>query len=156
AKHAAALIAAWLPGEEGGGALADVLFGVESPSGRLPISIPHSVGQVPVYYGHKSGGGRSQMLGHYSDGPTAPPYPFGPGLRHPRFAYDELALDPAEGAADAPIRVSCRVTNAGERSACEVVQLYVRDLVASVTRPVKQLAGFARVPLAAGESRRVR
>ena len=156
AAHVPAVVEAWLPGEEGGGAIADVLFGAVDPSGRLPISMPRTVGQVPVYHGHKSGGGRSQMLGDYSDGPTAPLFPFGHGLSYTRFAYADLAISPARGAADAPIEIACTIANSGARAGTEVVQLYVRDLVASVTRPVRQLVGFARVDLAPGASCRVR
>lgn len=156
AAHVPAVVAAWLPGEEGGRALADVLFGAVSPSGRLPISLPHSAGQVPVYYGHKSGGGRSQMLGDYSDGPTTPLYPFGHGLSYTQFAYDDLAITAGTAAAEAPIEIACTVRNTGARAGEEVVQLYVRDVVASVTRPVKQLVGFARVALAPGAGTRVR
>ena len=155
AAHVPAVLEAWLPGEEGGGAIADVLFGAVNPSGRLPISMPRTVGQVPVYYGHKSGGGRSQMLGDYSDGPTAPLYPFGHGLSYSHFTYADLTISPARAAADAPIAIACTVANDGARAGEEVVQLYVRDPVASVTRPVKQLVGFARVALAPGASRRV-
>ena len=156
AAHVPAVVEAWLPGEEGGGAIADVLFGAVDPSGRLPISMPRTVGQVPVYHGHKSGGGRSQMLGDYSDGPTAPLFPFGHGLSYTRFAYADLAISPARGAADAPLEIACTIANSGARAGTEVVQLYVRDLVASVTRPVRQLVGFARVDLAPGASCRVR
>jgi len=150
--HVPALVEAWLPGEEGGAALADIVFGAVNPSGRLPISMPRTVGQVPVYYNHKSGGGRSQMLGDYSDGPTTPLYPFGHGLSYTRFAYDDLSIAAGASAID----IACRVTNAGPRDGEEVVQLYVRDVVASVTRPVKQLVGFARVALAAGAATRIR
>jgi len=155
AERVPALLEAWLPGEEGGAAVADVLFGRANPAGRLPISLPRGVGQVPVYHGHKSGGGRSQMLGDYSDGPTAPLFPFGHGLSYTRFAYGALRVDPARGAGDAPIRISVDVANAGDRDGDEVVQLYVRDEVARVTRPVRQLVGFARVPIPAGAARRV-
>jgi beta-glucosidase len=155
AAHAAAVVEAWLPGEQGGAALADVLFGAVNPTGRLPISMPRTVGQVPIHYGHKSGGGRSQMLGDYSDGPTTPLYPFGHGLSYTTFAYGELTIDPLEGPPTAPIAIACTVRNSGARGGEEVVQLYVRDLVASVTRPVKQLVGFARVALEPGEARRV-
>ncbi|MEO8604864.1 MAG: glycoside hydrolase family 3 N-terminal domain-containing protein [bacterium] len=155
AAHVPAVVEAWLPGEEGGSALADVLFGAVNPSGRLPISMPRTVGQVPVYYNHKSGGGRSQMLGDYSDGPTTPLYGFGHGLSYTRFEYADLAVTPADAAAEAPRHIACTIANAGTRAGEEVVQLYVRDAVASVTRPVKQLVGFARVSLAPGEARRV-
>lgn len=156
AAQVPAVVEAWLPGEEGGAALAEVLFGRVDPSGRLPISLPRTVGQVPVYHGHKSGGGRSQMLGDYTDGPTTPLFPFGHGLSYTRFAYADLAIDPPRATADAAIAIACTVTNAGDRAGTEVVQLYVRDLVASVTRPVRQLVGFARLELAPGAARRVR
>ncbi len=155
AEHVAAVLEAWLPGEEGGNAVADVLFGRASPSGRLPVSLPRAVGQVPVYYNHKSGGGRSQMLGDYSDLKVAPLYPFGHGLSYARFEYGALAVEPSEVSAYERVRASVEVANTGERGADEVVQLYLRDPVASVTRPVRQLAGFLRVPLAPGERRRV-
>ena len=155
AAQVPAIVEAWLPGEEGGGAVADVLFGAVNPSGRLPISMPRTVGQVPVYYGHKSGGGRSQMLGDYSDGPTTPLYPFGHGLSYTRFTYANLAVAPARATAETPIAVSCAITNDGARAGEEVVQLYVRDVVARVTRPVQQLVGFARVPLEPSATRRV-
>ncbi|MFN8640205.1 MAG: fibronectin type III-like domain-contianing protein [Candidatus Binatia bacterium] len=96
------------------------------------------------------------MLGDYSDGPTTPLFPFGHGLSYTRFAYADLCIAPERAAADAPIEIACTVTNAGARPGTEVVQLYVRDLVGSVTRPVRQLVGFARLDLAAGAARRVR
>jgi beta-glucosidase len=151
-----ALVEAWLPGEEGGHAIADVLFGRVNPAGRLPISLPRAVGQVPVYYGHTSGGGRSQMLGAYSDLPTTPLFPFGHGLSYTRFAYANLVVEPAEPLTTTPLRIAIDVTNIGARAGDEVVQLYVRDLVAGVTRPVKQLVGFVRLPIAPQQTRRVR
>ena len=156
ALHVPALVEAWLPGEEGGAALAEILFGVANPSGRLPVTVVRSVGQVPLYYNHKSGGGRSQMLGDYSDSSTSPLFAFGHGLSYTHFEYGELdvSYDAARGVAG-QVRVAIEITNAGRRSGEEVVQLYVRDPVASVTRPVKQLAGFVRVSLQAAESRRV-
>jgi beta-glucosidase len=155
AEHVPAIVEAWLPGEEGGHALADVLFGRANPAGRLPITIPRDVGQVPIYYGHKSGGGRSQMLGDYTDLPVSPLWPFGHGLSYTRFAYGPLEVTPEEVTAHGAVRAAVEVANTGDRDGAEVVQLYVRDPVASVTRPVLQLAGFARVPLAAGERRTV-
>jgi beta-glucosidase len=155
AEHAPAIVEAWLPGEEGGHAIADVLFGRVNPAGRLPVTVPRAVGQVPLYYNHKSGGGRSQMLGDYSDLAVSPLWPFGHGLSYTRFEYGALAIAPVEIDAHERVSVSVDVGNAGERDGEEVVQLYVRDVVASVTRPVRQLAGFARIALAAGERRRV-
>jgi len=155
AAHVPAVVEAWLPGEEGGNAIADVLFGAVNPAGRLPISMPRTVGQVPVYYNHKTGGGRSQMLGDYIDAPTTPLYPFGHGLSYTRFVYSDLTVAPT-ATATAPFEVAITVANGGERAGDDVVQLYVHDVVASVTRPVKQLVGFARLHLAAGAATRVR
>jgi beta-glucosidase len=155
AERVPALVEAWLPGEQGGHAVADVLFGRVDPGGRLPISLPRSVGQVPVYHGHKSGGGRSQMFGDYSDGPTRPLFAFGHGLSYTRFEYTELRVEPGTATAFDPVAIGVRVANVGPRAGDEVVQLYARDLVASVTRPVRQLVGFQRLHLAPGEARRV-
>ncbi len=155
AEHVRAVLVAWLPGEEGGNALADVLFGRSNPAGRLPITVPRSVGQLPVYYNHKSGGGRSQMLGDYVDLAVRPLFPFGHGLSYTRFAYGPLEVVPAVCAPADMVRIALDVSNVGARDGDEVVQLYVRDVVASVTRPVKQLAGFARIHLRAGETQRV-
>ncbi len=155
AERVAALVEAWIPGEQGGHAVADVLFGELSPGGRLPISLPRGVGQVPVYHGHKSGGGRSQMLGDYSDGSTRPLFPFGHGLSYTRFEYSPLAIEPAAATAFEPVTISVRVANTGPRAGDEVVQLYACDLVASVTRPVRQLVGFQRLSLDPGEACRV-
>ena len=156
AERVAAIVEAWLPGEEGGGAIADVLFGRTNPAGRLPISLPRSVGQVPIYYNHKSGGGRSQMLGDYSDLPTTPLFPFGHGLSYTRFEYGALEVKPLAVSPEATVSIALDVSNTGERAGDEVVQLYLRDPVASVTRPVKQLAGFLRLHLQPGETRRLR
>lgn len=155
AEHVPAVLEAWLPGEEGGNAVADVLFGDVPPGGRLPISLPRSVGQVPVYYGHKPSGGRSQIRGDYVDLSSKPLFPFGHGLCYTRFEYTNLELSAAEVPATGAIDVRLEVTNAGARPGEEVVQLYVHDVVASVTRPVKQLKGFKRIALAPGERRRV-
>ncbi len=153
AARANALLLAWCPGEEGGHGLADVLFGAVGPSGRLPVSLPRHVGQVPVYHRHRAGGGRAQVHGDYADGPTTPLFPFGHGLSYTTFAYDELAVRATTTAA--PLEVAVRVHNTGTRAGTEVVQLYVRDDVASVARPDRMLVGFARVALAPGERRTV-
>jgi beta-glucosidase len=155
AEYIPAVVEAWLPGEEGGNAIADVLFGAVNPAGRLPVSMPRAVGQVPIYYNHKAGGGRSQMLGDYTDLATTPLFSFGHGLSYSRFDYANLSVTPAEPSPHTALRIAVDVTNSGPRDGDEVVQLYVRDLVAAVTRPVKQLAGFARLHLAAGQTRRV-
>ncbi|MBV6508608.1 MAG: Beta-glucosidase BoGH3B [Acidimicrobiales bacterium] len=153
AEHAAALLQAWLPGEEGGNAVADVLFGRRDPSGRLPVSIPRNVGQVPVYYRHRAGGGKSLFHLDYTDSPTTPLFCFGHGLSYTSFEYSDLEVDAAT--TDDPLSIAVTLTNSGDRAGTEVVQLYVRDEVASTPRPDKQLVGFHRVELGAGESRRV-
>src|SRR4029453_4978378 len=150
AAHVPAVLHAWLPGEEGGAAIADVLFGDRDPGGRLPVSMPRAVGQVPVFHGHKPSGGRSHWRGAYADGPTTPLFPFGHGLSCAPFPYADLTLSRAGAAGDDVVDVTCRVTNTGDRTGEEVVQLYVRDEVGSVTRPVKELRGFARVSRAPG------
>jgi beta-glucosidase len=150
-----AILYVWAPGQAGGAALADVLFGLEAPSGRLPVSLPRGVGQVPVYHGHRSGGGRSQMLGDYVDGPTSPQWPFGFGLSYTTFDITHLAVTPAEPVTGAPFTVEVDAINTGSRAGTEVVQCYLRDDIARVARPVRVLAGFARVELEPGASERV-
>ena len=155
AEHVPAILEAWLPGEEGGNAVADVLFGEVSPGGKLPISLPRFVGQVPVYYGHKPSGGRTQWKRHYIDLPATPLFPFGHGLSYTRFEYASLELGASQVPATGTVDVRADVTNAGSRDGEEVVQLYVHQAVAGITRPVKQLKGFQRVTLKPGETRRV-
>ena len=154
AARAAALVQAWLPGEEGGHAIADVLLGRVSPGGRLPISMPRSVGQVPVHHRHRAGGGRAAFHGEYTDSPTTPLFSFGHGLSYTSFAYDGLDVSSSGTTAD-PITVGVTVTNTGARVGDEVVQLYVRDEVASVAPVERQLVGFARITLQPGEARRL-
>ncbi len=151
AEHAAALLYAWPAGEQGGAAIADVLFGAVSPSGKLPISLPRSAGQIPVHHDTRAGGGSSAIYGDYVDSPTTPLFPFGFGLSYTSFSYADLAVDePVHTEAPFDVRVS--VTNGGARPGTEVVQLYLRDEVARVARPKQSLAGFARVPLEPGAS----
>ena len=156
AEHVPAALEAWLPGEEGGTAVADVLFGDYNPGGKLPISLPVTVGQVPVYYNHKPSGGRSNWKGDYVGVSSQPLFPFGHGLSFTRFEYANLEISPQQVGASGTVSIQLDVTNAGERRGEEVVQLYVHDVVASVTRPVKELKGFERIELAAGERKRVR
>ena len=156
AASAAAVIHAWVPGEEGPEALADVLFGTTNPGGKLPITVPRQVGQVPIYYGHKPSGGRSSWKGPYVDGSNEPLWPFGFGLSYTQFEVRDLILDRQTVPIDGVFEASVEVANVGDRAGDEVVQLYVRDEDASVTRPVKELRGFKRVRLSAGEARRVR
>ncbi len=155
AEHAAALLYAWLPGEQGGAAIADIVYGLASPSGRLPISLPRAAGQVPVHHDARAGGGRSMIYGDYVDAAASPLYPFGFGLSYTTFTYTDLRTDDAVRT-DEGFEVRLRVTNTGARAGTEIVQLYIRDEVARVARPNRQLAGFARVDLAPGESSTVR
>jgi beta-glucosidase len=145
------VIDAWYPGEVGGTAVADVLFGGTNPSARLPITFPMAEGQLPLRYNHKPTGRGDD----YVDLTGQPLFPFGFGLSYTTFEYSGLAVAPDTlGAAGAAL-VSFTVKNTGTRAGDEVAQLYVHDLLASVARPVMQLAGFQRVHLAPGESRRV-
>jgi beta-glucosidase len=156
ATHAAAILLAWLPGEEGGPAIADALFGQVNPGGKLPISLPRSVGQVPVYYNHKTGGGRSFPYGDYWDLPAGPLYPFGHGLSYTSFELANLAVTPATTTPAGEVIVSVEVENVGTRAGDAVVQLYARDVVASLARPVRELRGFQRLELQPSERRVVR
>jgi beta-xylosidase len=156
AEHCAAVLLTWVPGDAGPQALAEVLAGDVAPSGKLPVSFPRTVGQVPLTYRHHPTGGRSNPKGPYVDGPTTPLWPFGHGRSYTTFALANLAVDrvrvPTDGGT---VAVSVEVTNTGTRAGDEVVQLYVRDLEASVARPVRELRGFRRVTLEPGECRRV-
>jgi len=150
-----AMLEGWLPAEQGGAAIANVLFGEVNPGGKLPVSFPRHVGQVPVYYNHKPSGQRSHWHGNYADMSTKPLFEFGHGLSYTTFEYSDLSLShDAAGAADT-VEVSLTVTNTGDRAGDEVVQLYISDPIATVTRPVKALKGFRRVHIAAGESQRL-
>ena len=155
-----AILEAWFPGMEGGNALVDVLFGDANPSGKLPVTFPRNVGQVPIYHAHKNTGRPpregEKYTSKYIDVPWTPLYPFGHGLSYTTFRYDAPKVAKATLAhGDPRQQVSVRVTNTGERAGAEVVQLYLRDDVASVTRPVRELRGFRRVELQPGESRTV-
>lgn len=155
AERAAAVLVAWVPGEEGGAALAEVLFGDASPSGKLPASMLRSAGQVPSFYGHKPSGGRSFPFNDYVNLSVKPLYPFGHGLSYTQFEYANLSITPEQISATGQVEISLDVRNAGTRAGDEVVQVYVHDVLASITRPVKQLVAFARVTVQPGEQRRV-
>jgi beta-glucosidase len=170
-----ALLFAWHPGTMGGPAITDILFGVASPSGKLPVTFPKMVGQVPIYYAHKPTGRppTSEAFVHIDDIPVRlpqnstgfvsnhldagyePRYPFGYGLSYGRFVYSDIEVSDTEIHLGAPLTLHAVVRNEGAVEAEEVVQLYVRDLVGQVTRPVRELKGFRRVRLAPGERRRV-
>jgi beta-glucosidase len=144
-----------VPGEAGPQAIAEVLFGDVSPGGKMPITTPQHVGQVPLYYGHRPTGGRSEWHQDYVDGPHKPLWPFGHGLSYSRFELSDLTVAGSPVGIDGEVAISVDLANVGERAADEVVQLYVRDLAASVTRPVKELKGFVRLSLMPGERRTV-
>jgi beta-glucosidase-like glycosyl hydrolase len=148
---AAAIVQAFFPGEEGGQAIAGVLSGRLNPSGRLPVSIPKVSGGQPYVYRHPRLGGRSPV----SNIDPSPEFPFGYGLSYTRFQHDQLEIQADRLDTSATLRVSCRVRNIGDREGADVVQLYVRDRVASVTRPLRQLLGWARVALEPNEAARV-
>ncbi len=153
AASAAALLQCFPPGEEGGHALAEVLLGRRDPSGRLPVSLPRSVGQVPRYFGHRNGGASAMFYGEYTDSPTTPLFAFGHGLSYTSFEYGALEVRASD--TTTPVRLSVSLRNTGARRGIEVVQCYGRDLVASVVRPERQLLGFARVELDPGEDAEV-
>ena len=146
-SRAAAVVQAFFPGEEGGPAIAGVLSGRVNPSGHLPVSLPRSAGAQPYSYLHPALGGDGDVTNLSS----VPALPFGHGLSYTTFVHDELTIEPG-ATTDGSIRASVRVTNTGDRAGADVVQLYGRDVVASVTRPVAQLLGYRRVHLEPGQS----
>jgi beta-glucosidase len=159
AEHVPAILQAWHPGIQAGNAVADVLWGDFNPSGKLPVSFPRSVGQVPIYYNHDNTGRPptgDRFTSKYLDLPTTPLYPFGHGLSYTTFEYADLALSADTIAADGTVSVSATVRNTGTVAGAEVVQLYIRDLVASVVRPVKELKGFSKISLEPGQQQTVR
>ena len=156
-----AILYAWMPGTEGGHAVADILYGDVEPQGRLSMSLPWSVGQVPVFYGELSTGRHiedgewveNRFLSRYSDMPNQPLYPFGYGLGYTEFSYSEVKLDKEEICMGESLQVSITVKNTGSRRGTETVQLYVTDKVGSVARPMRQLKGFTKLTLEPGESK---
>ena len=161
-EHVPAILNVWFGGSEAGDAIADVVFGKVSPSGKLTMTMPRSVGQIPVYYNHfntgrpKADDSRFEKFRTgYLDSPNAPLYPFGYGLSYTTFEYSGFALSADEMTADGAITASVTVTNTGRYDGDEIVQLYIRDMVGSSARPVKELKGFERISLRAGESRKV-
>jgi beta-glucosidase len=158
-EHVPAILETWFGGSETGNAVADVLFGDYNPSGKLSISFPRSVGQIPVYYNHKNTGRPYDGVSHekyksrYLDLPNDPLYPFGYGLSYTDFSYSALTLDKQTMRPDEKLRVRVTVTNTGDHDGEETAQLYIRDLVAGITQPVKELKGFQKVFLKKGESR---
>jgi len=155
AEHIPAIIEAWLPGTEGGNAIADVLFGDVNPGAKLPVTFPRVVGQVPLYYNALNTGRPpkpdNRYTSKYLDVPSEPLFPFGHGLSYTRFQLSNLRLSRRTITPTDTLTASVDVQNIGDRPGDEVVQLYLRDVVASVARPVKELAGFERVTLKPGE-----
>jgi beta-glucosidase len=157
-EHVPAILMAWQPGTEGGPAIADVIFGDAAPSGHLPVSWPRSVGQLPLYASHLPTGrppSADRFTSGYVDERSDPLFPFGYGLSYTSFAYSDLALSAKTMPPNGHIDVSVRVRNTGSRAGQEVVQLYVRDLVASRSQPVRELKAFDKVALAPGEEKTV-
>ncbi len=150
AEHVPAILEGWYLGQATGTAVAEVLFGEVNPGGKLPITFPRSAGQIPAYYYHKPSARRGYLFADKS-----PLFPFGYGLSYTTFVYDDLRVTPARITRTESTTVSVRLTNTGQRAGDEVVQLYVRDQLASVTRPVKLLKDFRRTTLAPGETRTV-
>jgi beta-glucosidase len=154
AEHVPALVEAWEPGERGGEAVADVLFGNYNPTGRLAISVPRHSGQLPVYYNYKPSKAYWMRRG-YADMPATPLYPFGYGLSYTIFEYSNLHVEPERIHPGDEARVSLDVKNTGDRAGVETVQLYIHEEYAPVSTPVKQLRGFQRVALEPGEMKTI-
>lgn len=161
-KHVDAILEAWYLGTMAGHALADVISGDYNPSGHLTLSFPRNVGQLPLYYNHKSTGRPIDLQNptvdyrsFYIDSPNTPLYPFGYGLSYTNFKIRNLRMDSNVLHKKGEIKVTAEVENTGDRDGEELVQLYIRDLVGSVTRPVKELRGYRKVFLAKGETKTV-
>lgn len=160
--NARAILVTWFLGSESGPATADILFGVEGPSARLPVSFPRSTGQEPYYYSHKitgrpnPPGPAQEYKAHYREGPNAARFAFGHGLTYGRIDYGALDIGDAKLPWDGTLIAQAAITNSGSRAAEEVVQLYIHDIAASITRPIRQLIAFEKVKLASGQSRTVR
>lgn len=161
-ENVPAILNVWFPGSEAGYAIADVLFGDVNPSGKLSMTFPQNVGQIPLYYNHKNtgrplaeGGWFQKFRSNYLDVTNDPVYPFGYGLSYTQFQYSDITLSATNLKGNQKLTASVTVTNTGKQDGKEVVQLYVRDVVGTVTRPVKELKGFQKIELKAGESKTV-
>lgn len=152
-----AIVETWFAGTMGGHAIADVLFGDYNPSGKLPVTFPRNLGQVPIYYNMKNTGRphvpNGEYTSHYLDAANTPLYPFGYGLSYTQFSYSDIQLDKTSMTANDVLTATVTITNTGNYDGKETVQLYIRDLVGSITRPVKELKGFQQVELKKGESK---
>ena len=162
-EHVDAIMNVWFGGSEAGDAICDVLFGDKVPSGKLTVTMPQSLGQVPIYYNHLNTGRPVpedanryfKYQSNYLDVRNDPLFPFGFGLSYTTFNYSDVRLSNAQMRLNDSVDATVTVTNAGQRDADEVVQLYIRDVQCSVSRPVKELKGFQRIHLKAGESQEV-
>lgn len=160
-ENVPAILETWHLGSQAGHAIADVLFGDHSPSGRLPVSFPRHVGQMPLYYNYKNTGRPGPepnglvFWSHYTDEKNDPLYPFGYGLTYSSFKYSKLKISTEQMAFDGKLTASVQLKNTGKREATETVQLYIRDLVGTVTRPVKELKSFQQITLKPGQSKKV-
>ncbi len=154
-ESANAIIEAWLPGEEGGTAVAKVLFGEINPGGKLPITFPRHVGQLPIFYNHKPSGMKSHMYGDYVSEKATPLYPFGHGLSYTTFEYSDLSIEQDQASGGETVNISLVITNSGDMRGDEVVQLFIRDEYASSPRPMKELKGYVRLTLDPGEAKTV-
>lgn len=159
AENSPAILETWHAGTMVGAAVADVLFGDANPSGKLPVTFPRNVGQIPLYYNYKSTGrpfeAANRYTSKYLDVANTPLFPFGFGLSYAQFRLENLRTDKKQIRTNENINLSVKIENTGKRAGAEVVQLYIRDVAASVTRPVKELRGFERVPLQPGEKRTI-
>jgi beta-glucosidase len=157
AQEAPAILETWFLGSQHGNAVADVLFGDYNPGGKLPTTFPRATGQIPIYYNHRNTGRPADSANHYTskylDIPWTPLFPFGFGLSYTTFTYSNLRASAPSVASGDTLSISVDVRNTGDRAGDEVVQLYLRDSVASVAEPVKSLKGFRRVSLKPGETR---
>ena len=150
-EGANAILEAWLPGEEGGNAISDILFGVVNPGGKLPLTFPRHVGQLPIYYNYKPSGMHSNWYGDYVSEKVTPLYPFGHGLSYTVFEYSDLVIDRPQATLDATVNISLKIKNTGSIAGDEVIQLYICDEYASLPRPLKELKGYVRVHVKPGE-----
>ncbi len=155
AGRASAILEAWLPGEAGAHAVAETLFGEANPGGKLPVTFPRHVGQLPIFYNQKPSGGKSYWYRDYVTVESSPLFPFGHGLSYTAFDFSNFSISPLECRAGETVNIQVSVRNVGKLAGEEVVQLYVCDEVASLPRPVKELKGFARLALQPGECSQV-
>lgn len=161
-EHLPAILNVWFGGTQTGNAVADVLFGDINPSGKLPVTFPQNIGQLPLYYSQKNtgrplkqGAWFQKFRSNYLDVSNDPLYPFGYGLSYTTFSYSDIHLSNTKINSGESLTASVQVTNTGKYDGQEVVQLYIRDLVASQTRPIKELKGFKKIALNKGESKTV-